>query len=204
MRKELLKIKSVLIIAGSGFIFSLMTGLFSGNPFSVILFRSCIGALFFTAIVAAAVFVIKKTLPEINELLKEENSGDDGEIPGEKLDIVIEDENPYDQAASDSSEEERIDEDTLLQKDFIEEVEEESIDDIGILEQDDDSDEVIEVMDDSISNGALPELDENISFVSGSSESTDKRDNDAVNKLGGNIDPGTMAKAIKTILKKDQ
>ena len=201
----MLKIKSILFVAGSGFIFSFLTGMLSGNPFSVIFLRSLIGAAFFTMIVAGAVFVLKKALPEMSELISD---NDDIEISEEKaggnLDVVIEDDNPYIPAESDINESENMDEDKLLQKDFIEEVEEESIDDISILKEADDSDEVIEVMDDSLNSSSLPELDENVSFISGSSENSTGGDNDALNKLGSNVDPGTMAKAIKTILKKDQ
>ncbi len=202
----MLKIKSTLFVAGAVFIFSFFTGLLSGNTFSVILFRSLTGTVVFTLIISAAVFVIKKTLPELNEIIpQDEKTGSSEDIPGGNIDIVIEDENPYirDEAEKDDDGED-IDEEKLLQKDFIEEVEEESIDDIGILKNVDDSDEVIEVMDDSMNSNSLPELDENASFFSGSSDSTIGGDNDALNKLGGNVDPGTMAKAIKTILKRDQ
>ena len=202
----MLKIKSTLFVAGAVFIFSFFTGLLSGNTFSVILFRSLTGTVVFTLIISAAVFVIKKTLPELNEIIpQDEKTGSSEDIPGGNIDIVIEDENPYirDEAEKDDDGED-IDEEKLLQKDFIEEVEEESIDDIGILKNVDDSDEVIEVMDDSLNSNSLPELDENASFFSGSSDSTIGGDNDALNKLGGNVDPGTMAKAIKTILKRDQ
>jgi len=202
----LLKIKSTLFVAGAVFIFSFFTGLLSGNTFSVILFRSLTGTVVFTLIISAAVFVIKKTLPELSEIIPQDGEqGSSEDIPGGNIDIVIEDENPYirDEAEKDDDGED-IDEEKLLQKDFIEEVEEESIDDIGILKNVDDSDEVIEVMDDSLNSNSLPELDENASFFSGSSDSTIGGDNDALNKLGGNVDPGTMAKAIKTILKRDQ
>ena len=202
----MLKIKSILFVAGAVFMFSFFTGLLSGNTFSVILFRSLTGTVVFTLIISAAVFVIKKTLPELNEIIpQDEKTGSSEDIPGGNIDIVIEDENPYirDEAEKDDDGED-IDEEKLLQKDFIEEVEEESIDDIGILKNVDDSDEVIEVMDDSMNSNSLPELDENASFFSGSSDSTIGGDNDALNKLGGNVDPGTMAKAIKTILKRDQ
>ena len=203
----MLKIKSILFVAVAGFIFSFLTGLLSGNPFTVILFRSFTGSIFFTVIVVTAVFVLKKALPEIDEIFSRKGEVLSGGNPAEDgLDVVIEDENPY-TPADEESETSDIDEDKMLQKDFIEEVEEESIDDISILkeaEESGDPDDVIEVMDDSINGNSLPELDENVSFISGSSDSTDTRENDALNKLGVNADPGTMAKAIKTILKKDQ
>ena len=204
----MLKIKSILFVAGAGFIFSFLTGLLSGNPFSVIFFRSFVGSLFFTFIVLTAVFVLKKALPEIDELFKNNSEDPSGvKTAGEGLDVVIEDENPYISVDEEKSEDTEIDEEKILQKDFIEEVEEESIDDISILkeaEDSDDAEEVIEVMDDSMNSNSLPELDENISFISGSSDSSESLENDALNKLGVNADPGTMAKAIKTILKKDQ
>ena len=200
----MLKIKSILFVAGTGFIFSFLSGLFSGNPVTVILFRSIISSVFFTVIVTASVFVIKKAIPELDSLFQ--NSGEDtaDSSPGGNVDIVIEDESPYTPVAADEDTHVSAEEEKLLQKDFIEEVEEESIDDISVLDQAEDSDEVVEVMDDSMDSNALPELDGNVSFVSGSNESSIEGDNDAINKLGGNTDPGTMAKAIKTILKKDQ
>ncbi len=152
-------------------------------------------------IVTGAVFVLKKALPEMSELMSDRDEiMTSQENTGGNLDVVIDDDNPY---TPEDSESENMDEDKLLRKDFIEEVEEESIDDISILKDADDSDEVIEVMDDSMNSSSLPELDENVSFISGPSESSPGgRENDALNKLGGNVDAGTMAKAIKTILKK--
>ena len=204
MRNDLLKIKSILIVAGAGFIFSFFTGLLSGNPFSMILRRSFAGTVFFTVIVTAAFYVLKKTLPEINELLSGSEDNDITDEAGGNLDVVIEDENPYQPSEMETPE--TADEEHLLRRDFIEEVEEESIDDIGKLKNVDNSEEVIEVMDDNMNSNSLPELEGNDSFFTGSSESTirSRGNDDSLDKLGGNADPETMAKAIKTIIKRDQ
>ena len=203
----MLKIKSILFAAGAGFIFSFLTGLLSGNPFSVIFIRSITGSIFFTVIITAAAFVLKKALPEIDQLLNNNSEELSGEEAGSGLDVVIEDENPYTPAEDEKSETKDMDEEKLLHKDFIEEVEEESIDDISILKEAEDSDDtgdVVEVMDDGMKGNSLPELDENVSFLPGSSSDNSLgEDNDAMNQLGVNADPGTMAKAIKTILKRD-
>jgi hypothetical protein len=204
MREDLLKIKSILFVAGAGFIFSFFTGLLSGNPLSIILGRSFIGTVFFTVIVTAALYVLKKNLPGMSELLSGSDDKDITDNAGGNLDITIEDDNPY--QFSEMEAPDTADEEHLLRRDFIEEVEEESIDDIGKLDSVDDSEEVIEVMDDSMNSDSLPELEENTSFFTGSSDSTigSRGSNDALDKLGGNVDPETMAKAIKTIIKKDQ
>ena len=197
-----MKIKSILFVAGAGFIFSFFTGLLSGNPLSIILGRSFIGTVFFTIIVSAALYVLKKNLPGMSELLSgsvDENITDE---VGGNLDIIIEDDNSFKSSEIEVSD--AADEEHLLRRDFIEEVEEESIDDIGKLNSVDNSEEVIEVMDDSLSSDSLPELEESTSFFTGSSSSTSRDSNDALEKLGGIVDPETMAKAIKTIIKKDQ
>lgn len=194
----MLKIKNILVITVSGFIFSFLTGLFSGNPLWIILQRSLIGTFILTIVVVAAFIVLKKTLPEFGDA---ESINDSEKKVGRNLDIVIDDENILE------SENDEHSEDTLFQKGFIEEVEEDAIDDIDdieVLNNMDDSEEVIEVMDDQFDSNTLPELDENISFLSGSSGNTVSSGNDAMDKLGLNADSETMAKAIKTILKKDQ
>ena len=207
MRLGLLKIKNILFITGSGFIFSFLTGLLSGNPFVIIVKRAILGSVFFTLIITAAYFVLKKVIPDMDSGLKAYDADLSDQKTGGNIDIVLDDENTYEavNVSDDDMVDDRHSDDDLLEKDFVEEVEEDAIDDIDILKNVDDSEEVIEVMNDRFDNNSLPELDEHASFISGSSDNTiGGGDNKALNMLGGNVDPGSMAKAIKTILKKDQ
>jgi len=198
-------LRNLTFISASIFIFLFLLGIISGNTFAVILMRSITGTLFFMIVIAGAFIILKKIISDVPDNRISDPSVHD-EHESDMLDIVIDSENPYisadDNAEADYSEESSAG--------FVEEVEEESIGDISFLDEADDTGEIVEVMNDSgdishsFKSGSLPSIDNDPVVLERSSvKSSRGRGNDNNNIMGDNLDPGIMAKAIKTILTRD-
>lgn len=204
-------LKILLIISIPVFIFMFFLGILSGNTLLIVFGRSLAGTGLFVIIITAAIAVMKKMIsgvPLSSGGKKEETAEPDPE----SFDVVLDGENPYESentinsSYSIDNEEEEPD----ISGSFVEEVEEESIGDISFIDNPDDSEETVEVMNDSgvnehgFNNGAMPEIDSSpLVFDKAEGSRGKNANNDSLNILGNNIDAGTMAKAIKTILTRD-
>jgi len=76
--------------AASGFLLSLLIGLFSGNPFGTVLLRALLLALLFAGFGIGAQVVLGRFLPEIAGV-----PAAGGETAPKKVDIVLPEENPH-------------------------------------------------------------------------------------------------------------
>ncbi len=208
----------LIAVSVSIFVFLVLLGLISGNTFLVILGRSITGTLFLMIVIFAALAVLKKIFSDVPQ----PGSGGkvshpDAENDSEMLDIVLDRENPYEEGKTGASEfdiSESVENEEEMPAgssvNFVEEVEEESLGDIGFLDTLDSDEDVVEVMNDnadineSFRKGGLPEIDnQSVVFDSANVKSLHKKGNEAMNVLGDNVDAGSMAKAIKTILTRD-
>ncbi len=212
------KLRNLIIISASIFLFLALLGIIGGNSFSTILARSILGALFLSLLIIGAFFIINRIISEIPGLnngqqQNEENSNNG--VVSNNLDIVLDRENPYetDSLASDS---ENSDLSNSRQftgnssaEDLVEEVEEDSLGDINSLDIKQNDNEVIEVMNDNLNSGdsgnsSLPAIDlQTDLFGDADVTPSAKRENEALNSLGDNANAKTMAKAIKTVLTRD-
>ncbi len=186
-------------------------GILSGNTLLIVFGRSLAGTVLLVIIITAAIAVMKNIISGVP--LKNSGKKENTEDPNpESFDVVLDGENPYESENTITSnysidnEEEEPD----ISGSFIEEVEEESIGDISFIDNPDDSEDTVEVMNDSgvsdqgFNNGVLPEIDSNpLVFDKAEGSRAKNINNDSLNILGNNIDAGTMAKAIKTILTRD-
>jgi len=217
----------------AGFL-SLIAGIFSGSPFTVILLRVVLSSLGLGVISIGAIALIKRFLPELLQV---------SEMPtaAAGIDIVIPEENPHRPAEKEGGEEtpsppvEEVED--LLAADEADshagstETEDEGGEEADLLEAVNEIDAHVddvsdgEEISDSISKGkeeeeassqALPDIDRlDIGFES----SVDNLD-DSAQKTGGpaeesfeeaqvdsitaNQDPATLAKAVRTFMNKDQ
>jgi hypothetical protein len=205
-------LRNLTIISASIFIFLFLLGILSGNMFTVILVRSITGTLFFISVIAAAFFILKKIVTDIPSGSRSGPSFE-SDHESDMLDIVIDSENPYvstDSASPGADENPETDYLNDTASGFVEEVEEESIGDISFLDTLEDTGEIVEVMNDSgdisqsFKSGSLPSIDNDpVVFDSSNVKSSRGKGNDTKNVMGDNLDPGIMAKAIKTILTRD-
>jgi len=76
--------------AAAGFLLSMLVGLFSGNPFATIVLRALLFALLFGGLGIGARIVVGRFLPEL-----ESASGSGREPEARKVDIVLPEENPH-------------------------------------------------------------------------------------------------------------
>ena len=213
----------LLLISTPLFLFFFLIGMIRGNAVITILSRSIAATLVLTLLTAVAAVFFRKIDASSGSDSVETGEAKTGRQDEASLDIVLEDENPYSgnnrvtagsKKYSDDGSVDLTDEDEPLEvssKDFIEEVEEESLGDIEFLDTEAGQDEIVEVMNDNIDineefkNGSLPEIDnKSLNFGNRGTELFNGKHNDALDTFGNNIDAGTMAKAIKTILTRDQ
>ncbi|MDX9800193.1 MAG: hypothetical protein RBT69_02515 [Spirochaetia bacterium] len=195
--------KILIIIFIPVFIFMFFLGILSGNTLLIVFGRSLAGTLFLVIIVTAAFAVMKKMISGI--MPNSSKSSDPDESGPESFDVVLDGENPYENeniktysAANNNSDTEE--EEADVSGSFVEEVEEESMGDISFIDNPGDSEETVEVMNDS----SMPEIDSNpLVLDNEESKSNRNKNNDTLNILGNNIDAGTMAKAVKSILTRD-
>lgn len=202
------KIKNLIIITVSSFFFLLLIAILAGNSLFSAIFKAFFSSLVFSCIIAIAEIVLKKMIPELSNLGSDIDTKADGH-----LDIVLDEENPHQATDNDSNEETTVafdseDEEDFSKKEFVEEVEEESIGDISALAPEI-GDEIIEVMTEDEVDDELPVIDTSEILSNGSnlgnrSRSVYGKRNETANSLKIDADPSTMAKAIKTVMKRDE
>jgi len=206
-----------------------ISGLFGRVSFAIVLFRTLLGGGVFGVFSFGILMLLKRFVPEIFEPASGEHPGDaSGEESspvaypqqGSRVDIVLdgeeteyssdtEDENPYVQADGQDN-------------DFIEEVREAESEDspgmvkkaAGVMEKDDAaaaSDDILDTYGDLSDVDTLPDLDEfSNSFENTASSQEDDsyienhKADKTVEMLEGKHDPATVAKAVRTIIRRDQ
>ena len=215
----------------AGFL-SLIAGIFSGSPFTVILLRVVLSSLALGVISIGAIILIKRFLPELLQV---------SEMPtaAAGIDILIPEENPHRPAEEEGGETPSVpveEAEDLLAVDVdgshagSMETEDESGEEADLLEAVDETDGRVddvsdgEEISDSISRGkeeedasseALPDIDRlDIGFESGEDNldhSAQKTGSGAdsfreaqVDSVIANQDPEVLAKAVRTFMNKDQ
>ena len=210
------KLRNLLIIAASIFLFLAFFGIIGGNSFFTILIRSFLGTLFLSALVIGAFLVISKIISEIPASNIEEglehDIDSDSDLNTDGLNVVIDGENPYENEERDitaDSEESILSSDSQHNgsspaEDLVEEVHEDAIGDISSLEIKSNDSEVIEVMNDNHDNDDSMSLVDTDLFGNKGNSATSKKQNEALNSLGDNATPHNMAKAIQSVINKDE
>lgn len=201
-------------------VLSLIAGIFSGSPFTIILLRMVFSSLALGVISIGVIALIKRFLPELLQA-----SG----IPtaAEGIDILIPEENPHQPAEAEGDETPSVRVDEAV--DFLAaggddldtgsvEIEDESGEEADLLEAVSETDSRVDDVSDGeeafdaedISSEALPDIDRlDVGFETG----VDNQDHNA-QKTGGraegfdglaaNQDPKVLAKAVRTFMNKDQ
>lgn len=204
-----------------GFVVSLIAGIFGGVGFGMILLRSLAAGVVFGGLGIGITYAVKRFLPELMEPGGSGPSASDGG----GIDIVLEAEEPVSnrENAAPSVNDEK-------DEDFIEEIEEVRDEDSSdpLLRTGASNDEDLTELED-VSEGidSLPDIGELADRFSGSESADADRETTANgysggagytgggldslgsggkgnNVLGSDVDPQTVAKAIKTIMKKDE
>ena len=189
----MLGFRHLIIVWAAGLLFSFFFSLFGGNSLFIIVRRSLAGSIMITVVLTAAYAVLKNLLSSV-AVDTSDSVEDTDEIPsGDDDEISIDYE-------KEKQEGDALDEmpDNTGEEVFVEEVEEETVGDISFIDRTAEDDEIVEVMNDDDFSG-----DELLPGMNNETAQTEGK-NEAFNYFGDNIDAGTMANAIKTILKKDQ
>ncbi len=217
--------KFLAVFGGAGFFLSFLVGLISRAGFGRILFRGLISGALFAGVGFGILFLIKKYLPGLASESEAEEPGSEG------IDIVIEDEEPTaplraagrQRRASSPAEDSDIvrgddQDDEEPSNAFVEEVEERS----GETLQEDEEEEIsisepeedlIDVAD-NVNIDSLPDITDfsgSFSRDTEEEEESEEGNDSELSSLGAarknrsetDQDPEIIAKAIKTMLKKD-
>lgn len=204
----MLKIKNLIIITASIFFFLLLVAILTGNSLFSAILKAFFSSLVFSCIITIAGIILKKIIPELESF-----NTDIGSEEGGHLNIVLDEENPHQTANKDSIGETTIDldsenEEDLSRKEFVEEVEEEAIGDISALAPEN-GDDIIEVMTEDEAGSGLPAIDSSDMFGNDGNfgnrmENLFGKSDKAISSLGIDADVSTMAKAVRTVLKRDE
>lgn len=224
--------KIVLWSAAFAAVLAFISGLFGRVSFAVVLLRTLMGAAAFGAFAFGIAFLLKQFIPELFETAAESAAGGDSakdsehtdtSRSGSNLNIVLEGEEPS--FAVEGNEEVSASTQTGDgDNEFIEEIREDDVHEDGGSEQKSaagntvkasNAEEPGDILDDygDLSDvDTLPDLEEfSDSFESvaasqdGDTFSEKNRDSDnKVDMLEGQHDPATVAKAVRTIIRRDQ
>ena len=223
--------KIVFLIAACAAALAFISGLFGRVSFGIVLLRTLIGGVLFGVFSYGAGVLLKRFIPEIFELSSGKSEEDDHDVPfesaenherGGNLNIVLEGEDP---SYSASDEEENVSFQTDDRDNgFIEEIHElesEAEDSSGKPASKghsarkaavSDSADILEDYGDLSDVDVLPDLEEfSDSFESVAAAQNDdsfseksRASNNKVDMLEGQHDPATVAKAVRTIIRRDQ
>jgi len=184
-------------------------GIIGGNSFLTILKRSFLGSLILSSLISGAFYIIKKIISEISASdIGEGQPEQDIDSDPKNIDIVLDQENPFEAEDEDTSPDSisKIGASSSAES-LVEEVAEDALGDISSLEIKTNDNEVIEVMNDnSNNNGSMQSLDSNADLfgdLDTQASSSNKKENQVLNSLGENATPQIIAKAIKTVLTRD-
>jgi hypothetical protein len=204
------------MVAGGAFVLSFLIGLFSGALFGIILLRAVIFGMLGGVLALAIPFVADRYLPDIQD--------DEEPVPGGSVDIVLDQENPHLAAGGDFIQEvvegpsETTDSpggvDSLPDDEGVSELEAVGDEDEAGSPKPDLPTEVVEPSQEPAPSpmGGLPTLD---AFEDSFSVQLTAEDGgggadlgggfaETVNVDGADHDPREIAKAVQTILKRDQ
>ena len=210
----MLKLRNLITISASIFLCLSLFGIIGGNSFLTILGRSFLGTLILSLLIVGAFYIINKIISQIPASdigeVQSEQSIDSG-TPSLGIDIVLDEKvDPYGAEDPDGlisgNENSNKSKGSSPVGDLVEEVEEDALGDINALDIKTNDNEVIEVMSDN-GDDSLSPLD-SASDLFGNTEtvtsSASRRENEALNSLGDNANPQIIAKAIKTVLTRDE
>jgi len=208
-------LRNLIVISASIFLFLTLLGIIGGNSFLTILQRSFLGTLILSLLISGAFYIINKIISEISASDIGERQPEQ-DIPSDfssnNVDIVLDKENPYETDEADILDNENK---TLSSgsksngsssvDELVEEVEEDDLGDIGSLEIKTNESEVIEVMSDNPNSmDSMPAIDSQTDiFGTDTTTAASKKENEILNSLGDNATPQIIAKAIKTVLIRD-
>ncbi len=221
-----MSLKKWLAVTGAiAFILSFSIGLLSGVTFFVVLFRAVVSGAGFSGLVYLISLVVKKYLPELLTVTKGGKEASKVNPEGENIDILLDDEGyPVDASSGEENRESAGEEaeegeasEAEFEEEFIEEVPEAESSDTAVP-PDTDSGEYTDIHDVEEDIDELPDLDvfegsfgSSLNGADGGEEAENfpgpqrsKGGADAIDILGGEHDTGSMAKAVRTILKKDR
>jgi len=225
----MIKWKIVVGSAGFGLLLSLLTGAISGVPFGALILRAFLWGTIFALIGAVLSYLISRHLPELLTVLPGGPPNEKDKAPA--VDIVLPDENPHLPSAEDDDgydegrEPDELDErGTSVSREAARPAEHVSsalVEEVEELEQPDDTDARggrgvadVDYDSDEDEEGELPELDEDGALFSTKSGGTGGGDYDDISSLSGRrpgvdiqgfeTDSEDVAKAIRTVMKKDQ
>lgn len=188
-------------------VLSFFIGIFSGVGFTAALLRAFLLGISFCLLSGGLSFIIRKFLPELFETYRNQKEADKGplsseEEAAEKVDIVLEGENPdlsiY--SASDDFE----DEETGDTEEDVEELAEEDAEEdsptftktaVSSPEGESENFAVLE---------KLPGLDSFADSFSGPVSKGSSGNKESLDNMDNDNDPASLAKAIQTMLKKEQ
>jgi hypothetical protein len=221
--------KIVVGSAGFGLLLSLMTGAISGVPFGALMLRAFLWGTIFAFIGAVLSYVISRHLPELLTVLPGGPSNDTDKASA--VDIVLPDENPHLPSEEDDEgyvvgrEGDELDEQgTSVSREAARSAERVSsalVEEVEELEQSDESEDRggrgvagADYDSDEVEEGELPELDEDGALFSTKPGGTGGEEYGDISGLSGRrpgvdiqgleADSEDVAKAIRTVMKKDQ
>jgi hypothetical protein len=196
------------IIAAFAFFFSFIAGVLGSVSFGIILFRALFGAVIFGAIGFGISFLLRRYLPEIFESdshMESEDFVKESDLNENQSEITSSTELTGEMQGIDISigdEEQKVDSESALEEDM-------SVNQEG---------ELVEEMHESIGSASMDSVPANIDVLpdmgafSGSFENTEDTDGNGSGKtgavtldiMGEEQDPELVAKALRTMVKKDQ
>ncbi len=190
--------KIITVFAGSAFVLSIAAGIAGGVSFLILFLRAVAGGIVFGGLGFLVSFVFRKYLPELFTINGEGavQTEENGETEGApNIDIVIDDEQEEVSGAEGQyaeSQMEPVEGEIKMEEEVSIPV---PAEDIGEILQSENPDELpnIEAFSDSFNSAELEQNDG--ASLTGSV---------SVDIMGQEEDPGTVAKAIRTIMKKDQ
>ncbi|HUX13484.1 MAG TPA: hypothetical protein VMW87_10675 [Spirochaetia bacterium] len=220
--------------AAAAFLLSILSGAIAGVGFGLLLLRAIIGAVAFAVVGAGVSIVVARYLPELRSLRGAEEPSDAGRSAGRMVDIVIPEEpvgefvdgsesTEFPEAGDDVGETDGADD--FIADSLVEEVEELSGDEQPDLpgrrasgtipgESSEASEEASEMVSEEESRELLDADVERLPDIGGlagsfdgetsrvASESEKKHSNDSTGR--DDMDPEIIARALRTVLKRDQ
>jgi hypothetical protein len=192
--------------AGGAFLLSLLVGIVGGVGFGTLLLRALLWAIVFGGLALGADYVLRNFLPELFS-----GSSEAEESAENAIDITLEDENPHAPRAEDDVSPSRS-----VETDHVEDADFDTADGPPVAvdteeagpASDDDIEELEEVTEAGSrrSDGDLPSFD-GVESTFASTEPVSSEPASApsgVDVLGTEEDPEVVARAVRTLMKKDQ
>ncbi|MBN1687237.1 MAG: hypothetical protein JW852_11315 [Spirochaetales bacterium] len=187
------------VAAGGAFLLSLIIGAAGRVTFGMVMLRAFIWAVVFAALAFGIDFLLRKYLPELLAGEADEPAGDERSI-----DITLEEENPVSAAKADFAGEPGYREDSTEEASFgTATADDETA--VGELEEADGAEEPVDFVGGVDLHDAAADGGEETAFdASGDSRRAGTPRQANIDFLGIDEDPATVARAVRTFMKKDQ